>query len=89
MGGTAVSGSQFLRVSVGVFNAVLVLGLFPSFRILMPVLQLKAKKGPPRQAKYAIRCIHAMFSNRDTHFAQIFEVSFLTDFLHRGFPAAP
>uniref|UniRef100_A0A8B9LAN6 PDS5 cohesin associated factor B n=1 Tax=Astyanax mexicanus TaxID=7994 RepID=A0A8B9LAN6_ASTMX len=41
--------------------------------VLLPVLQHKAKKGPPRQAKYAIRCIHAMFSNRDTHFAQIFE----------------
>lgn len=43
-------------------------------RVLLPVLQQKAKKGPPRQAKYAIHCIHAMFSNRDTHFAQIFEV---------------
>uniref|UniRef100_A0A8B9RKM3 PDS5 cohesin associated factor B n=1 Tax=Astyanax mexicanus TaxID=7994 RepID=A0A8B9RKM3_ASTMX len=42
--------------------------------VLLPVLQHKAKKGPPRQAKYAIRCIHAMFSNRDTHFAQIFEI---------------
>lgn len=50
---------------------------FFASRILLPVLQHKAKKGPPRQAKYAIRCIHAMFSNRDTHFAQIFEVRFL------------
>ncbi|CAB1333279.1 unnamed protein product [Coregonus sp. 'balchen'] len=33
----------------------------------------KAKRGPPRQAKYAIHCIHAMFTHRDTHFAQIFE----------------
>ena len=44
--------------------------------VLLPVLQAKAKRGPPRQAKYAIHCIHAMFTNRDTHFAQIFEVSF-------------
>lgn len=43
--------------------------------VLLPVLQAKAKRGPPRQAKYAIHCINAMFSNRDTHFAQIFEVS--------------
>lgn len=47
--------------------------LLPS--VLLPVLQAKAKRGPPRQAKYAIHCINAMFSNRDTHFAQIFEVS--------------
>ncbi|KAI2656366.1 hypothetical protein H4Q32_013282 [Labeo rohita] len=47
---------------------------FPHIKsVLLPVLQHKAKKGPPRQAKYAIHCIHAMFSNRDTHFAQIFE----------------
>lgn len=44
--------------------------------VLLPVLQAKAKRGPPRQAKYAIHCINAMFTNRDTHFAQIFEVSF-------------
>ena len=43
--------------------------------VLLPVLQAKAKRGPPRQAKYAIHCIHAMFVSRDTHFAQIFEVS--------------
>lgn len=43
--------------------------------VLLPVLQAKAKRGPPRQAKYAIHCINAMFTNRDTHFAQIFEVS--------------
>ncbi|KAG7267517.1 hypothetical protein CRUP_003416 [Coryphaenoides rupestris] len=46
--------------------------------VLLPVLQAKAKRGPPRQAKYAIHCIHAMFTNRDTHFAQIFEP------LHKG-----
>lgn len=52
---------------------------FPHIKsVLLPVLQHKAKKGPPRQAKYAIHCIHAMFSNRDTHFAQIFEP------LHKG-----
>lgn len=43
--------------------------------VLLPVLQAKAKRGPPRQAKYAIHCINAMFTNRDTHFAQIFEVN--------------
>uniref|UniRef100_A0A672M2Q4 PDS5 cohesin associated factor B n=1 Tax=Sinocyclocheilus grahami TaxID=75366 RepID=A0A672M2Q4_SINGR len=48
---------------------------FPHIKsVLLPVLQHKAKKGSPRQAKYAIHCIHAMFSNRDTHFAQIFEI---------------
>lgn len=47
---------------------------FPHIKsVLLPVLQQKAKKGPPRQAKYAIYCIHAMFSSRDTQFAQIFE----------------
>uniref|UniRef100_A0A8C9WPJ8 PDS5 cohesin associated factor B n=1 Tax=Scleropages formosus TaxID=113540 RepID=A0A8C9WPJ8_SCLFO len=52
---------------------------FPHIKsILLPVLQNKAKKGPPRQAKYAIHCIHAMFSSRDTQFAQIFEP------LHKG-----
>lgn len=55
-----------------VFNGVL-LPAPPS--VLLPVLQAKAKRGPPRQAKYAIHCINAMFTNRDTHFAQIFEVS--------------
>ncbi|KAI1893592.1 hypothetical protein AGOR_G00125310 [Albula goreensis] len=58
---------------------------FPHIKsVLLPVLQHKAKKGPPRQAKYAIHCIHAMFSNRDTQFAQIFEP------LHKGLdPANP
>ncbi|MBN3290642.1 PDS5B protein, partial [Polypterus senegalus] len=47
---------------------------FPHIKsVLLPVLQNKAKKGPPRQAKYAIHCIHAIFSSRDTQFAQIFE----------------
>uniref|UniRef100_A0AAZ3RPG6 PDS5 cohesin associated factor B n=1 Tax=Oncorhynchus tshawytscha TaxID=74940 RepID=A0AAZ3RPG6_ONCTS len=52
---------------------------FPHIKsVLLPVLQTKAKRGPPRQAKYAIHCIHAMFTHRDTHFAQIFEP------LHKG-----
>uniref|UniRef100_A0A674MWV9 PDS5 cohesin associated factor B n=1 Tax=Takifugu rubripes TaxID=31033 RepID=A0A674MWV9_TAKRU len=52
---------------------------FPHIKsVLLPVLQAKAKRGPPRQAKYAIHCINAMFTNRDTHFAQIFEP------LHKG-----
>uniref|UniRef100_H3AP07 PDS5 cohesin associated factor B n=1 Tax=Latimeria chalumnae TaxID=7897 RepID=H3AP07_LATCH len=47
---------------------------FPHIRsALLPVLQHKAKKGPPRQAKYAIHCIHAIFSSKETQFAQIFE----------------
>lgn len=50
--------------------------------VLLPVLQAKAKRGPPRQAKYAIHCINAMFSNRDTHFAQIFEVSQMKSVKH-------
>lgn len=41
---------------------------------LLPVLHHKAKKGPPRQAKYAIHCINAIFSSKETQFAQIFEV---------------
>lgn len=45
-----------------------------SFRALLPVLHHKSKKGPPRQAKYAIHCIHAIFSSKETQFAQIFEV---------------
>nr|XP_020024459.1 sister chromatid cohesion protein PDS5 homolog B [Castor canadensis] len=43
------------------------------FRALLPVLHHKSKKGPPRQAKYAIHCIHAIFSSKETQFAQIFE----------------
>ncbi|XP_025062882.1 sister chromatid cohesion protein PDS5 homolog B isoform X4 [Alligator sinensis] len=47
---------------------------FPHIRsALLPVLHHKAKKGPPRQAKYAIHCIHAIFSSKETQFAQIFE----------------
>uniref|UniRef100_A0A8C6SES9 PDS5 cohesin associated factor B n=1 Tax=Neogobius melanostomus TaxID=47308 RepID=A0A8C6SES9_9GOBI len=56
---------------------------FPHIKsVLLPVLQSKAKRGPPRQAKYAIHCINAMFTNRDTHFAQIFEP------LHKGLDPA-
>uniref|UniRef100_A0A663F9P2 PDS5 cohesin associated factor B n=1 Tax=Aquila chrysaetos chrysaetos TaxID=223781 RepID=A0A663F9P2_AQUCH len=48
---------------------------FPHIRsALLPVLHHKAKKGPPRQAKYAIHCIHAIFSSKETQFAQIFEL---------------
>ncbi|MEE6472492.1 hypothetical protein FKM82_009624 [Ascaphus truei] len=47
---------------------------FPHIRsALLPVLQQKAKKGPPRQAKYSIYCIHAIFSSKETQFAQMFE----------------
>uniref|UniRef100_A0A9L0J5V4 PDS5 cohesin associated factor B n=1 Tax=Equus asinus TaxID=9793 RepID=A0A9L0J5V4_EQUAS len=47
---------------------------FPHIRsALLPVLHHKSKKGPPRQAKYAIHCIHAIFSSKETQFAQIFE----------------
>lgn len=52
----------------------LLLLLFFSSRALLPVLHHKSKKGPPRQAKYAIHCIHAIFSSKETQFAQIFEV---------------
>ncbi|TNN54712.1 Sister chromatid cohesion protein PDS5 B [Liparis tanakae] len=56
---------------------------FPHIKsVLLPVLQAKAKRGLPRQAKYAIHCINAMFTNRDTHFAQIFEP------LHKGLDPA-
>uniref|UniRef100_A0A452VG64 PDS5 cohesin associated factor B n=1 Tax=Ursus maritimus TaxID=29073 RepID=A0A452VG64_URSMA len=48
---------------------------FPHIRsALLPVLHHKSKKGPPRQAKYAIHCIHAIFSSKETQFAQIFEI---------------
>ncbi|XP_078078358.1 sister chromatid cohesion protein PDS5 homolog B [Mustelus asterias] len=47
---------------------------FPHIRsALLPVLQQKAKKGTARQAKHAIHCIHAIFSSKETQFAQIFE----------------
>ncbi|CAI9557230.1 unnamed protein product [Staurois parvus] len=47
---------------------------FPHIRsALLPVLQQKAKKGPIRQSKYAIHCINAIFSSKETQFAQIFE----------------
>lgn len=67
----SLSGTFLWALSVKISSSP-VAGI-PS-RVLLPVLQNKAKKGPPRQAKYAIHCIHAMFSNRDTQFAQIFEV---------------
>ncbi|XP_060231879.1 sister chromatid cohesion protein PDS5 homolog B isoform X2 [Meriones unguiculatus] len=44
-----------------------------SIRALLPVLHHKSKKGPPRQAKFAVHCIHAIFSSKETQFAQIFE----------------
>uniref|UniRef100_A0A8D3C3E9 Sister chromatid cohesion protein PDS5-like B n=1 Tax=Scophthalmus maximus TaxID=52904 RepID=A0A8D3C3E9_SCOMX len=48
---------------------------FPHIKSYVSIPSLaKAKRGPPRQAKYAIHCINAMFTNRDTHFAQIFEI---------------
>uniref|UniRef100_A0A8D3DBJ7 Sister chromatid cohesion protein PDS5-like B n=1 Tax=Scophthalmus maximus TaxID=52904 RepID=A0A8D3DBJ7_SCOMX len=54
---------------------------FPHIKsyVSIPSLHLR---GPPRQAKYAIHCINAMFTNRDTHFAQIFEP------LHKGLDPA-
>jgi len=55
------------------FHRFLVVVFFYS-RALIPVLQQKAKKGTPQQAKHAVHCIYTIFSNRDTQFAQIFEV---------------
>ncbi|XP_040191019.1 sister chromatid cohesion protein PDS5 homolog A isoform X2 [Rana temporaria] len=40
---------------------------------LIPVLHQKAKRGTPHQAKQAIHCIHAIFSNKEVQLAQIFE----------------
>lgn len=45
------------------------------FRSLLPVLQKLVKLGTPKQAKHAIRCIHALYDNRDAIYQQIFEVS--------------
>ena len=56
------------------FSGLLFFCNFFFFRALLPVLHHKSKKGPPRQAKYAIHCIHAIFSSKETQFAQIFEV---------------
>ncbi|XP_044154394.1 sister chromatid cohesion protein PDS5 homolog A isoform X1 [Bufo gargarizans] len=40
---------------------------------LIPVLHQKAKRGTPHQAKQAVHCIHAIFSNKEVQLAQIFE----------------
>lgn len=42
-------------------------------RALIPVLHQKAKRGTPHQAKQAVHCIHAIFSNKEVQLAQIFE----------------
>ena len=44
-------------------------------RSLLPVLQKLVKLGTPKQAKHAIRCIHALYDNKDDIYQQIFEVS--------------
>uniref|UniRef100_A0A8C3TBD9 PDS5 cohesin associated factor A n=1 Tax=Chelydra serpentina TaxID=8475 RepID=A0A8C3TBD9_CHESE len=41
---------------------------------LIPILHQKAKRGTPHQAKQAVHCIHAIFSNKEVQLAQIFEV---------------
>uniref|UniRef100_A0A4W3IBN3 PDS5 cohesin associated factor A n=1 Tax=Callorhinchus milii TaxID=7868 RepID=A0A4W3IBN3_CALMI len=41
---------------------------------LIPILHQKAKRGTPRQAKQAVHCIHAIFTNKEVQLAQIFEV---------------
>jgi len=46
-----------------------------SCRSLLPVLQKLVKLGTPKQAKHAIRCIHALYENKDSIYQQIFEVS--------------
>ncbi|OXB83789.1 UNVERIFIED_CONTAM: hypothetical protein H355_003001 [Colinus virginianus] len=40
---------------------------------LIPILHQKAKRGTPHQAKQAVHCIHAIFSNKEVQLAQIFE----------------
>ncbi|XP_062899346.1 sister chromatid cohesion protein PDS5 homolog A isoform X3 [Mobula hypostoma] len=40
---------------------------------LIPILHQKAKRGTPRQAKQAVHCIHAIFTNKEVQLAQIFE----------------
>ncbi|MEE6462211.1 hypothetical protein FKM82_001523 [Ascaphus truei] len=42
-------------------------------RTLIPILHQKAKRGTPHQAKQAVHCIHAIFSNKEVQLAQIFE----------------
>lgn len=47
---------------------------FPQIRsTLIPILHQKAKRGTPHQAKQAVHCIHAIFSNKEVQLAQIFE----------------
>ncbi|KAI0216629.1 hypothetical protein LSAT2_031380 [Lamellibrachia satsuma] len=47
---------------------------FPAIHTsLLPVLQKLVKLGTPKQAKHAIRCIHALYDNRDAIYQQIFE----------------
>ncbi|XP_017365383.1 sister chromatid cohesion protein PDS5 homolog A isoform X2 [Cebus imitator] len=41
---------------------------------LIPILHQKAKRGTPHQAKQAVHCIHAIFTNKEVQLAQIFEV---------------
>lgn len=43
-------------------------------RTLIPILHQKAKRGTPHQAKQAVHCIHAIFTNKEVQLAQIFEV---------------
>ncbi|XP_045429238.1 sister chromatid cohesion protein PDS5 homolog A isoform X9 [Pipistrellus kuhlii] len=40
---------------------------------LIPILHQKAKRGTPHQAKQAVHCIHAIFTNKEVQLAQIFE----------------
>lgn len=44
------------------------------YRTLIPILHQKAKRGTPHQAKQAVHCIHAIFTNKEVQLAQIFEV---------------
>ncbi|XP_026531148.1 sister chromatid cohesion protein PDS5 homolog A [Notechis scutatus] len=49
------------------------LELLKLYRTLIPILHQKAKRGTPHQAKQAVHCIHAIFSNKEVQLAQIFE----------------
>lgn len=51
---------------------------FFSPRTLIPILHQKAKRGTPHQAKQAVHCIHAIFTNKEVQLAQIFEVYIIT-----------
>uniref|UniRef100_A0A4W6FJT2 PDS5 cohesin associated factor B n=1 Tax=Lates calcarifer TaxID=8187 RepID=A0A4W6FJT2_LATCA len=58
---------------------------FPHIKsVLLPVLQAKAKRGPPRQAKYAIHCINAIWSHL---FVKCYLFVFLQP-LHKGLDPA-